>query len=154
MKRRLFLTKVRGWDVPVGPLHFSTIGWRENALRKLNEGDWVVLAGTKKSPTPSDMRGRLLGIIETSLNPICSMDFDMSKQPDHCFKDGKYMWLFGLRICCAWSLTDKPKLNEYIARPLYWDSVMSVTELCESESDQILKLDKTKVKLMKPIAES
>jgi len=30
----------------VGPLQFSTQGWRENALEKLQPGDLVVLVGT------------------------------------------------------------------------------------------------------------
>lgn len=72
---KFFLTKVWGWDAPVGPMQFSTSGRRENALRQLESGDRVVLVGTMGDQTPEEMKGRVLGVMEPSREPVLSMDF-------------------------------------------------------------------------------
>ncbi len=47
MASRIFITKVWGFSPPVGPLQFSSDGWRRNAREVLKPGDLVVLVGTK-----------------------------------------------------------------------------------------------------------
>ena len=71
---RLFLTKVWGWDVPVGPIQFSTSGWRDNALRQLKTATgwcWWAPWATR----PRKMKGGLLGVMEPSREPVMSLDF-------------------------------------------------------------------------------
>jgi len=70
----LYMTKVWGWGTPVGPLQFSTKGWRENALEKLQPGDQVALVGTMGDQTSDDMKGRLLGVMEPTTEPVMSLD--------------------------------------------------------------------------------
>ena len=57
MAGRTFMTKVWDFGAPVGPLQFSSEGWRRNAREVLRPGDIVVLVGTKGEETAEDDRG-------------------------------------------------------------------------------------------------
>lgn len=57
----VWMTKVWGFGEPVGPLQFSTEGWRARARSQLQRGDVVVLVGTKGGETQEGERGLLLG---------------------------------------------------------------------------------------------
>ena len=150
---RLFLTKVWGWDAPVGPLQFSTSGWRDNALRKLEDGDRVVLVGTTGEQTPGDMKGRLLGVMEPSREPVMSLDFDVQARPGD-FVDGEYKWPVGLMNLRAWSLPQRPRLNEVSDRTFSMDSAQGIVPLSDDEVARVLELDWLEEALMQPTAQA
>jgi hypothetical protein len=79
----VYFTKVWSFDVPVGPLQFSTRGWRDRARQMLKGGDLVALVGTKGEPTADTDRGRLLGIMEPTTELVRSLDFDLSIPSNH-----------------------------------------------------------------------
>ncbi|MDX8355680.1 GIY-YIG nuclease family protein [Cognatiyoonia sp. IB215182] len=151
---RLFLTKVWGWDTPVGPLQFSTSGWRDNALRQLEDGDRVVLVGTEGDQTPDDMKGRLLGVMEPSRELVMSLDFDVRASPGD-FVDSKYKWPLGLLNLCAWSLPQRPKLKKQISdRKFNMPAVRGVVPLNDNEAARVLALDWREEALMQPTAQA
>jgi hypothetical protein len=53
----IYMTKVWRFDEPVGPLQFSTPGWRDRVRADLKPGDLVVLVGTKTENTDENERG-------------------------------------------------------------------------------------------------
>ena len=128
----LFMTKVWGWGIPVGPLQFSTKGWRENALSQLNSGDQVVLVGTMGEQTQDNMKGRLLGVMEPTTEPVMSLDFVEPRSPSD-FVDGEYKWPFGLMNKRAWSLPDQPSLSEISERKFSMDSAQGIVPLTPEE---------------------
>jgi len=150
---QLFLTKVWGWDVPVGPLQFSTSGWRDNALRQLEDGDRVVLVGTTGDQTPDDMKGRLLGVMEPSREPVMSLDFDLRARPGD-FVDGEYKWPVGLMNLRAWSLPQRPRLTQISDRKFSMDSAQGIVPLSDDEAARVLELDWREEALMQPTAQA
>ncbi len=149
----MFLTKVWGWDAPVGPLQFSTSGWRENALNQLQPGDRVVLVGTMGEQTPDDMKGRLLGVMEPSREPVMSLDFDVRARPGD-FADGEYKWPVGLMNLRAWSLPQRPKLNEISVRQFSMDSAQGIVPLNDDETASVLALEWLEDELLQPTAQA
>lgn len=150
---KLFLTKVWGWGVPVGPLQFSTNGWRDNALRQLERGDRVVLVGTMGVQTADDMKGRLLGVMEPSREPVMSLDFAVRARPGD-FVDGEYKWPVGLMNLRAWSLPEGPKLNQISERKFSMDSAQGIVPLTDEEATRVLALDWREETLMQPTAQT
>ncbi|EAP81672.1 GIY-YIG nuclease family protein [Sulfitobacter sp. NAS-14.1] len=150
---KLYLTKVWGWDAPVGPMQFSTSGWRDNALRQLELGDRVVLVGTMGDQTPEDMRGRLLGVMEPSREPVMSLDFDLQARPGD-FVDGEYKWPVGLMNLRAWSLPERPRLNELSERKFSMDSAQGIVPLADDETARVLALDWRDEVLLQPTAQA
>ncbi len=147
------MTKVWGWDSPVGPLQFSTSGWRENALGQLQPGDRVVLVGTMGDQTPDDMKGRLLGVMEPSREPVMSLDFDVRAGPGD-FVDGEYKWPMGLMNLRAWSLPARPKLDEISDRKFSMDSAQGIVPLTEEEAARVEALDWHEEELLQPTAQA
>ncbi|WP_145962938.1 GIY-YIG nuclease family protein [Mangrovicoccus ximenensis] len=147
------MTKVWGWDVPVGPLQFSTSGWRDNALRQLADGDRVVLVGTTGDQTPDDMKGRLLGVMEPSREPVMSLDFDVRARPGD-FVDGEYKWPVGLMNLRAWSLPQRPKLNQVSNRRFAMDSAQGIVLLNDDETVRVRSLDWLEEALLQPTAQA
>ncbi|WP_306260996.1 GIY-YIG nuclease family protein [Pararhizobium sp. IMCC21322] len=150
---KFFLTKVWGWDVPVGPLQFSTSGWRDNALRQLEPGDRVVLVGTMGNQTPEVMRGRVLGIMKPSPEPVMSLDFKVKARPGD-FVDGEYKWPVGLMNLRAWSLPERPKLTEISDRKFSMDAAQGIVPLADSEVARIEALEWSEEKLLQPTAQA
>lgn len=150
---RLFLTKVWGWGAPVGPLVFSTNGWRENALRQLKEGDRVVLVGTTGEQTPQDMKGRLLGIVEPSRETVMTLDFPVQPKPND-YKDGEFKWPVGLLNLRAWSLPEMPQLKQISDRKFSMDSAQGIVPLNDDEAARVLALEWREETLMRLTAQA
>lgn len=150
---KLFLTKVWGWDAPVGPLQFSTSGWRENALGQLSSGDRVILVGTMGEQTPDEMKGRLLGVMEPSREPVMSLDFAVRARPGD-FVDGEYKWPVGLMNLRAWSLPKRPKLTEISDRRFSMDSAQGIVPLTDNEANRVMALEWREEKLLQPTAQA
>lgn len=147
----LFMTKVWGWGVPVGPLQFSTKGWRENALDQLKAGDQVVLVGTMGDQTHDDMKGRLLGVMEPTDEPVMSLDF-VEPRGSSDFVDGKYKWPFGVMNRRAWSLLDQPLLSEISDRTFSMDSAQGIVPLTPEEEQRVRALRWHEEELLQPTA--
>ncbi|SMH28014.1 GIY-YIG nuclease family protein [Mesorhizobium australicum] len=143
----LFMTKVWGWSVPVGPLQFSTKGWRENALDQLKAGDQIVLVGTMGDQTQDDMKGRLLGVMEPTDEPVMSLDF-VEPRGSSDFVDGKYKWPFGLMNRRAWSLPDQPLLSGISERKFSMDSAQGIVPLTPEEEQRVRTLRWQEEKLL------
>lgn len=152
---KMFLTKVWGWDVPVGPLQFSTSGWRDNALRQLQQepGACIVLVGTMGDQTPEEMKGRLLGVMEPSLEPVMTLDFDVRARAID-FVDGGYKWPVGLMNLRAWSLPEHPRLNEISDRTFSMDSAQGIVPLTDDEVARVLALHWHQEELLRPTAQA
>lgn len=146
----VYLTKVWGFSEPVGPLQFSTEGWRDRARRSLRPGDLVVLVGTKGPPTDEDERGRLLGIMEPTTEPVLSLDFDLPTRPEHFDESANYKWPYGLLNRNAWRLLDRPLLEDISDRSFNMDAVLGLVELTSMEADRILALGRTEAPLLAP----
>ncbi len=145
------MTKVWGFDTPTGPLQFSTEGWRRNAREVLQPGDIVVLVGTKGEPTPEQDRGKLLGIMEPTTEPVMSLDFDLPQVESDLDEQGNYKWPFGLLNLRAWRLIDRPFLNPEISqRAFAMDSAQGIVELLPNEAARIAALRSEEVPLLEP----
>lgn len=134
-------------------MQFSTSGWRDNALRQLEPGDRVVLVGTMGDQTPEDMKGRLLGVMEPSREPVMSLDFDVRARPGD-FVDGEYKWPVGLMNLRAWSLPLRPKLIEVSDRKFGMDSAQGIVPLTDDEAARVLALDWRDEELLQPTAQA
>ena len=149
----MFMTKVWSFGEPVGPLQFSTSGWRANALEKLKPGDHVLLVGTTSEPTLPKQRGRLLGIMEPTSEPVMSLDYDL--QPiKQDFVDGEYKWPVGLMNLRAWSIPDGPLLSSFIPRKFTMDSAQGIVPLTPAEEAQVRALPWVEVPLLQPAAQA
>lgn len=146
-----YLTKVWGFETPVGPLQFSSQGWRKNALEKLLPRDLVVLVGTNGEQTPPELRGRLLGIMEPTPEPVMALDFNVQKSPAD-FVNGDYKWPFGLMNIRAWSLPERPLLSELSSRSFAMHSALGIVPLTEDEANHVKALRWHAEELLQPTA--
>lgn len=114
---KLFLTKVWGFSPETYPaLGFNSEGARNKFLKESQPGDWVLLAGTKGSPTHPKDQGRLLGKVQLGKDQI-----DVEKviksigteiPPDHYNEDGRYKWPYGLPMLKAFKFVGSPDLSD------------------------------------------
>jgi hypothetical protein len=147
----MFLTKVWGFSVPCGPLQFSLAGWRDRARDMLSNGDLVVLVGTKEAPTDSAERGRVLGIMKPTKEPVMSLDFQLETF-SHDFNDeGEYKWPYALINNRAWLLLDRPLLDEVTSRSFNMDAAAGIVPLHDAETNHILTLRREEIEVLKPI---
>jgi hypothetical protein len=151
MAGRTFMTKVWGFGAPVGPLQFSSEGWRRNAREVLQPGDIVVLVGTKGEETAEDDRGKLLGIMEPTTEPVMSLDFHLPRGERDLDKEGNYKWPYGLLNRRAWRLIDRPYLNPEISqRAFSMDAAQGIVELTPDEAAKVAALRREDVPLLEP----
>jgi len=147
----IYFTKVWGFGEPVGPLQFSSSGWRQNAREVLKEGDLVVLVGTQSSPTLPDEQGHLLGIVEPSTLPVMSLDFEMATRPEDFGPTGEYKWPYGLLNKRAWRLVDRPRLKEISERDFAMNSALGIVAFTEEEAGKIRALRRSEMRIIEPI---
>lgn len=149
----MFMTKVWGFPSPATPLQFSTEGWRENALRQLRRSpDAVVLLVATKGPEVDEQdKGRLLGIMEPTLEPVMSLDFDMQTRPQDFDENGSYKWPFGLINRRAWTLPDRPLLAEISERGFYMDSALGLVKMTPGEEEKVRALRWKSIELSKSV---
>lgn len=144
----MFVTKVWGFGDPCGPLQFSQPGWRTRAREALEDGDLVVLVGTKGEETLPEERGRQLGIMEPSTEPVMSLDFDVRKGGKDFDEDGNYKWPFALQNRRAWIFEQRPLLAEIIERRFNMDAAQGIVALSEKEIIRIKSLQAREIKLL------
>jgi hypothetical protein len=61
-------------------LVFNSAGWRDNAAKRLQSGDRVILVGTKGDETPEPDKKRVLGMMEPSTKQVATSDFPLPDQ--------------------------------------------------------------------------
>lgn len=103
--------------------------------------------------TPEDMKGRVLGVMEPSREPVMSMDFAVRARPDD-FVDGEYKWPMGLMNLHAWSLPERPRLTQISDRKFSMDSAQGIVPLTEDEAVRILALEWSAEALLQPTAQA
>lgn len=151
MAGRLFMTKTWGFGAPTGPLQFSQAGWREKARELLQPGDQVLIVGTKGSETHKSERGRLLGIMEPTTEPVMSLDFVAARGARDFDELGNYRWPFGLLNKRAWRLVDRPLLTPDIStRKFNMDSAQGIVLLTSEEAAKVATLQMEEVPLLGP----
>lgn len=144
----LYLTKVWGFSPPIGPLQFSTEGWRDRARSMIKPGDEVLLVGTKGERTAEADRGRLLGLMLPTTEPVMSADFDLEIEPHDFDEQGAYRWPYGLHNIAAWQLLDRPLLSEISSQTFTMDSAQGIVELTEDEASRVRNLRRQEVPLL------
>ncbi len=147
----VYMTKVWGFDIPCGPLQFSTSGWRDAARSNLKSGDLVVLVGTKGEQTDPDSRGRVLGMMEPTREVVSSLDFDLEERAVDFDDEGNYRWPYGLLNRQAWRFLSSPLFEEVSSRQFGMDSASGIVPLTDEEARRIEILPKEEVPLLAPI---
>lgn len=148
----MFLTKAWGFSIPCGPLQFGRSGWRDRARSLLTEGDLVVVVGTKESPTAPQDQGRLLGIMEPTTEPVLSLDFPIETFPHDFNEGGEYKWPYGLINRRAWTLLDRPLLQEVSSRQFNIDAAAGIVRLDNDEADRVLRIPSQEIEVLMPIS--
>lgn len=145
----MYMTKVWGFGATAGPLQFSAKGWRDSAVALLTPGDLVVMVGTLGSETDPAERGRLLGLMEPSIERVSALDFLRADRPEDFNKDGEYKWPYGLLNRNAWRFDEpRPLLRDISARAFNMDSAQGIVPLEPDEIAAVLRLPKTQVPLL------
>lgn len=147
----IYLTKVWGFAPPVGPLQFSVGGWRDRARELLQPGDLVILVGTLSEPTLEEERGRVLGMMEPTSQPVMSLDYPLRTRSED-FDKGEYRWPYGLMNIRAWRFDEKPRLEAISERKFYTDSAMGIVPLTADEASKLLSFRRTEVEMLMPTA--
>src|SRR6185312_4885786 len=148
----VYLTKVWGFDDPSGPLAFGAQGWRDRARDLLADGDLVVLVGTKGGETEPLERGRVLGLVEPTKQPVLSQDFDLPTREIDFTAEGEYRWPYGLLNRRAWRfLEPRPLLEDVSSRQFSMDAAAGIVPLLADETDTIMALPKRPVELLMPV---
>lgn len=144
----VWMTKVWGFGEPVGPLQFSTEGWRNRARAELQPGDYVVLVGTKGSQTQEKEQNRLLGMMEPTTEPVLALDYLRPDRPTDFNELGDYKWPFGLLNKAAWRF-DEPRvrLADISERSFAMDSAQGIVPLTADEAGRVLALPRTPASL-------
>jgi hypothetical protein len=143
------MTKTWGFGSPSGPLQFNSEGWRARARESLKDGDLVVIVGTRGKETIAEERGRVLGLMEPTTQPVSSLDFDLGRRPEDFDEAGNYKWPYGLELRRAWRFNDpRPMLTDIASRRFHMDAAQGIVPLQPHEADAILALPRTEVALL------
>jgi hypothetical protein len=147
----MYMTKVWGFGMPVGPLQFSLNGHRINAREKLKPGDLVLLVGTQSEPTPVELRGRVLGLMEPSREPVASLDFDLKPDPEDWNENNEYKWPYALLNRRAWQIVGPPVLlKDVSSRQFQMDAALGIVLLTSEEEQAVLALPREEASLLPP----
>lgn len=140
----VWMTKVWGFGEPVGPLQFSTEGWRARARSQLQRGDVVVLVGTKGGETQEGERGLLLGMMEPTTEPVMALDYLKAERDEDFNERGEYKWPFGLLNRAAWRFDEpRKRLSDVSTRGFAMDSAQGIVALTAEEGARALALPRT-----------
>jgi hypothetical protein len=112
-------------------------------------GAVVLLVGTKGPQVDEQDKGRLLGVMEPTLKPVMSLDFDMKTRPQDFDENGNYKWPYGLLNHRAWRLLDRPLLDEISDRDFHMDSALGLVEMTPDEEAKVRALRWEPIELLK-----
>lgn len=140
----IYMTKVWGYSEPAGPLQFSLQGWRDRARAMLKRGDLVVLVGTMGDETEPAERGRLLGMMEPTTEPVLALDFLKARGPQDFNEAGDYRWPYGLLNRAAWRFDEpRARLSDISARSFSMDAALGIVPLTDAEAAAVLRLPRS-----------
>jgi hypothetical protein len=105
-------------------------------LEKLKYGDVVILVGTMGEETEPHDKGRVLGVMRPTDEPVMSMDFNVRKSPKD-FENGEYKWPYGLMNLKAWTIPSRPLLKDISTRKFSMDSAQGIVELSAEEVEKV-----------------
>ena len=147
----MFMTKVWGFHGPSTPLQFSTEGRRTKAIEMLARapGAMVVLVATKGTQVDEADKGRVLGIMEPTLNPVMSLDFDLQERPEDFDESGNYKWPYGLLNIRAWRIPAQPLLSDISNRAFHMDSALGLVAMTRDEEAKVRALHWEPIELLK-----
>jgi hypothetical protein len=118
----------------------------------LKPGDLVVIVGTRGRETEADERGKILGLMEPTTEPVSSLEYALSHRPQHFNEDGEYRWPFGLELKHAWSFIEpRARLADLSSRRFNLDAAQGIVPLEPSEANAILALPRAEIELLRPI---
>jgi hypothetical protein len=103
-------------------------------------------------PTDPDERGRLLGIMEPTAEPVMSLDFAHIHRARDLDKQGNHKWPYGLLNSRAWTLLERPRVEQVSKRKFAMDAVSGIVALNDEETDIIEALAKREAKMAVPSA--
>jgi len=151
----IFLTKMWGFTIPVGPLPFGTVGWRDRArFQLLKDGDLVAVAGTLGSPTDESDRGSLLGLLKPTQQPVFTRDFPVVIRPEHLNEEKQYRWPYALAVSEAWRFPTKPLLEAITARQFGMAAAQGIVALTPEEAAIVQALPIEQVPLLPMTAQA
>jgi len=137
----LYMKKIWGFNLPAGPLSFSSAGWRKNAAEKLKPGDKVLLVCTMGDGPQVDQRGKAIAVLEPTSEIVSTLDFDFPKR-EIDLVDGQFRWPYGLMIKRAWSLPAEPLFSPEISeRTFNIDAVRTIVPLTPAEEEKVRRLE-------------
>jgi hypothetical protein len=152
----MYMTKVWRFPTPAGPLQFGKQGWRENARRKLKDGDLVAIVATHGHPSPPEKQGRLLGLVEPTRECCSTLDYGMDDPsiaiPED-FKDGRLRLPYGLIIRRACLFPEPPLFTEISSRKFSMDSAAGIVPLSADEVSRIERLANEDIPLRQNVRE-
>lgn len=100
----IYASLVHGLDLELwGAFGFSHERVRDNLARELKSGDWVLSIGTMGEPTPENLRGRLLALMQLGRRQVVTQDYvEPNHWNEHLASNGGYpRWPYGLPIVAA-----------------------------------------------------
>jgi len=148
----VWITKVWGIGETVGPLLFSTEGWRRNAREKLQPGDLVVLVGTLGPETAEADRNWILGMMEPTDEPVMALDFLQGRGDGDYNERGEYKWPYGLLNKRAWHFdAPRTRLSDISGRPFSMEAALGIVPLFENEAERVLALPRTPARLAQSV---
>jgi len=112
-------------------------------------GAVVLLVATKGPQVNEQDKGRLLGVMEPTLEPVMSLDFDVQTRPQDFDENGNYKWPYGLLNRHAWRLLDQPLLHEISDRDFQMDSALGLVEMTPKEEAKVRALRWEPIDLLK-----
>lgn len=145
-----FLTKVWGFDSPSGPLQFRDRGWRERARQLLEGGPHqVILVGTLGPETPEHQRGRVIGMMEPTTEPVASLDYEPATRDIDYDEQGNYRWPYALHNKRAWMFLEPlAKLSDLSDRKFYMDAATGIVEVDQTLASRIKELPLEEIPLL------
>ncbi|MDI4655047.1 hypothetical protein [Xanthobacter autotrophicus] len=111
-----------------------------------------MIVGTMGDETAPEERGKILGLMEPTTLVVSSLDYDLARGPRDFDEEGHYRWPYGLELRHAWRFEEpRATFAEISARRFSMDSAQGIVPLLAEEADQILRLKREAVSLLRPV---
>lgn len=152
---KVFFTYVWGGPGnPAWPLTFASKAARTGAKRALSEGDFVFIVGTKNDPTPTDERGRVLGVYQVSSLEVNTQDYEEQIDKDPNSRRAAEKFPFALHPIAVWKITSNENLFAPLVGPLsggkHLQARTTVVEIQGDAASALLALERQAVTPAKP----
>lgn len=142
---------------PGWPLTFANKGARTRARKLLQEGDWVFTVCTAGEPSPSEHRGRVVGLFRVSDLEVNTSDYDLPKRDRHPEIDSRVRFPYALHPIQIWEITSTSNHFSDLVGPLtpthHLHAQTSIVELDANASEKLLSLTRREVPAALPRSE-